>query len=159
MLDHGQSNRYFNFIDGVRGTWHAISHWRDTSGKTEDDDGIHSWKNRDEKLKMYNRIVQWHHEQFAYFLDRLQSIREGERSLLENCGILYGSSLSDGHEHGSRNLPLLVAGKAGGAVETGRLVRFSRSTSLSGVHLSLLQAAGVPAKSFAEAKSPISLKG
>ena len=39
MLDHGQSNRYFNFIDGVRGTWHALSHWRDASGRTEDDDG------------------------------------------------------------------------------------------------------------------------
>jgi hypothetical protein len=26
MMDHGQSNRYFNFIDGVRGTWHALSH-------------------------------------------------------------------------------------------------------------------------------------
>ena len=34
MLDHGQSNRYFDFIDGVRGTWHALSHYRDISGKT-----------------------------------------------------------------------------------------------------------------------------
>ena len=33
MLDHGQSNRYFNFIDGVKGTWHALSHWRDFSGE------------------------------------------------------------------------------------------------------------------------------
>ena len=34
MLDHGQSNRYFNFVDGVQGTWHALSHWRDASGET-----------------------------------------------------------------------------------------------------------------------------
>ena len=158
MLDHGQSNRYFNFIDGVKGTWHAISHWRDTSGKTEDDDGIHSWKNRDEKLAMYNRIVQWHHQQFAYFVNRLHSIQEGDRSLLHQCGILYGSSLSDGHEHGARNLPIIVAGNAGGHISTGKVIKFKRSTSLSGVHLSLLNAAKVPAKAFAEAKTPIDLK-
>ena len=40
MLDHGQSNRYFNFIEGVRGTWHALSHYKNASGKTEDDDGV-----------------------------------------------------------------------------------------------------------------------
>ena len=36
MLDHGQSNRYFNFIPGVRGTWHALSHYKNASGQTED---------------------------------------------------------------------------------------------------------------------------
>ena len=39
MLDHGQSNRYFDFVPGVKGTWHALSHWKDASGRTEDDDG------------------------------------------------------------------------------------------------------------------------
>ena len=158
MLDHGQSNRYFNFIDGVQGTWHAISHWRDASGKTEDDDGIHSWKNRDEKLAMYNRIIQWHHQQFAYFIQRLDKIEENGQPLLNQCGILYGSSLSDGHEHGARNLPVLLAGNAGGNITTGKVMRFKRNTSLSGIHLNLLNSAGVPIRSFAEAKTPIELK-
>ena len=39
MLAHGQSNRYFNFIEGVKGTWHALSHYGNASGKTEDDAG------------------------------------------------------------------------------------------------------------------------
>ncbi|MEC9094214.1 MAG: DUF1552 domain-containing protein [Planctomycetota bacterium] len=155
MLDHGQSNRYFNFIDGVKGTWHAISHWRDTSGKTEDDDGVHSWDSTQEKLEMYNRILQWHHEQFAYFLERLRTIQENDRSLIDQCGILYGSSLSDGHAHSARNLPIIVAGNAGGQFNTGRLIKFKQNTSLSGIHLSLLRAASVPVKRFAEATSPI----
>ena len=157
MLDHGQSNRYFNFIDGVKGTWHAISHWRDTSGKTEDDDGVHSWKDREEKLAMYNRIVEWHHQQFAYFLDRLSSIKEPNGTLLHNCGIVYGSSLSDGHEHGARNLPIIVAGNAGGKVDPGRMLKFKRSTSLSGIHQSLLDAANVPRQKFASSAEPIEL--
>ena len=41
MLDHGQSNRYCDFIPNVKGTWHALSHWKDISGKTQDDD----WQN------------------------------------------------------------------------------------------------------------------
>ena len=65
MLDHGQSNRYFNFIDGVKGTWHALSHWKDASGKTEDDDGVTSWSSVNEKLDMYHHVVRWHHEQVA----------------------------------------------------------------------------------------------
>ena len=51
MLDHGQSNRYFNFVDGVQGTWHALSHWKDAAGNTEDDDGVTSWSSPKEKQR------------------------------------------------------------------------------------------------------------
>ena len=70
MMDHGQSNRYFNFIDGVKGTWHALSHWKDISGRTEDDDGMTSWSSRDEKRDMYNRVTRWHTEQVGYLLGK-----------------------------------------------------------------------------------------
>jgi len=70
MLNHGQSNRYFDFIDDVKGTWHALSHWKDISGKTEDDDGKTSWSSRDEKRDMYNRVTTWHTQQVAYLLAR-----------------------------------------------------------------------------------------
>ncbi|MEM1305412.1 MAG: DUF1552 domain-containing protein, partial [Planctomycetota bacterium] len=76
MLDHGQSNRYFNFIDGVRGTWHALSHYRDASGKTEDDDGRTSWSSARQKRAMYAEVNRWHHRQLAYLLGRLRSVRE-----------------------------------------------------------------------------------
>jgi hypothetical protein len=85
MLDHGQSNRYFNFIDDVQGTWHALSHWRDASGNTEDDDGITSWDSPQQKRDQYNAVVRWHHEQVAYFLGRLRSIHELDgKTLLDN---------------------------------------------------------------------------
>ena len=140
MLDHGQSNRYFNFVDGVQGTWHALSHWKDASGKTEDDDGITSWNSAEEKRRQYNLVTQWHHEQVAYFLRRLKSIKEPNGgTLLDNSMILYGSSLADGHEHSAKNLPLLMAGGGGGTVKSGRQLTFRRDTSLSRMHLSMLR--------------------
>ena len=140
MLDHGQSNRYFNFVDGVQGTWHALSHWKDASGNTEDDDGVTSWSSPEEKREQYNLVTRWHHEQVAYFLGRLKSIKEPDgSSLLDNSMILYGSSLSDGHEHSARDLPLLIAGRGGGTVKTGCQIKFRRDTSLSNLHLSMLR--------------------
>ena len=157
MLDHGQSNRYFNFIDGVRGTWHALSHWRDASGKTEDDDGTTSWNSVNEKRDMYHAVVRWHHEQVAYLLGRLQEIRESDgRSLLDNTLVLYGSSIADGHEHAAKNLPLVLAGGGGGTIRSGRVIRFKKDTSLSTLHLSMLQRLGVPAEEFAESDSAMS---
>ncbi|MEM7456858.1 MAG: DUF1552 domain-containing protein [Planctomycetota bacterium] len=154
MLDHGQSNRYFNFIDGVQGTWHALSHWRDASGRTEDDDGVTSWSSVREKLRMYNEVTRWHNEQVAYFLKRLKSIREPNGgTLLDNSMILYGSSLADGHEHAERNLPMMLAGRGGGTINSGREITFRRSKSMSDLHLSMLQRMGVEADRFGESRS------
>ena len=159
MLDHGQSNRYFNFIDGVQGTWHALSHWKDASGKTEDDDGVTSWASVDEKRDMYRRVTRWHHEQVAYLLGRMGEIRDGEGTLLDNSMILYGSNLADGHEHAAKDLPLLLAGRGGGTVRSGRLLKFQRDASMSRLHLAMLQRVGVDAETFGEADEPMDLQG
>lgn len=156
MLDHGQSNRYFNFIDGVQGTWHALSHWKDASGKTEDDDGMTSWSSPKIKKEQYNRVVQWHHKQVAYLLSNLKRVQEGDSNLLDNSMIVYGSNLADGHEHESRNLPILVAGKGGGNFESGRSVKYKRATSLSKIHLAVLKNLKVPVSKFGEAYEPLS---
>lgn len=158
MLDHGQSNRYFNFIDGVKGTWHALSHWKDISGRTEDDDGKTSWSSRNEKRDMYNRVTEWHTEQVGYLLGRLKSIQEPTGTLLDNSTIVYGSSLADGHEHSDDNLPLLMAGRGGGEFSTGRQIKFSRSQSMSDLHLAMLQNVGVATDRFAESDSPLTLR-
>lgn len=160
MLDHGQSNRYFNFIEGVQGTWHALSHWKDASGNTEDDDGITSWSSPREKRHQYNLVTRWHHEQVAYFLDRLKSIREQDgRTLLENSTILYGSSLADGHEHAAKNLPLLVAGNGGSTIRSGSVVRFRNDTSMSRIHLSMLRQLDPRVQQFAEETQSITELG
>jgi len=153
MLDHGQSNRYCNFIDGVRGTWHALSHYQDASGKTEDDDGATSWNSVEEKRNQFAEVTRWHHRQMAYLLGRLKVIREPDgRSLLDNSMICYGSSLSDGNEHGDEDLPIIVAGRGGGTIKPGRLVKFRRPTDLGELHTAFLQRMGVDVETFGTAK-------
>ena len=49
-------------------------------------------------------------QQFAYFLDQLQAIQDGEDSLLDRTMVLFGSGMSYGHSHGNANLPTILAG-------------------------------------------------
>ncbi|MEM6676223.1 MAG: DUF1552 domain-containing protein [Planctomycetota bacterium] len=154
MLDHGQSNRYCTFVPGVKGTWHALSHWKDASGRTEDDDGVTSWDDVGSKRAMYDAVVTWHHERVAKFLDRLRSLPEPRGTLLDETMVVYGSSIADGHEHGERDLPTLIAGGGGGTVRGGRVVGSGRALDLSRVHLATLRALGVPAERFASADAP-----
>lgn len=157
MLDHGQSNRYCNFIDGVQGTWHALSHYRDASGKTEDDDGVTSWSSVEEKRNQFAEVTRWHHKQMAYLFGRMKEIREPDgRTLLDNSMICYGSSLSDGNQHGSENLPTLVAGGGGGTIRTGRQIKFNRETDLGEIHTAFLQRMGVETRGFGSAKRAMS---
>ena len=158
MMDHGQSNRYFDFIPECKGTWHALSHYRDISGRTEDDDGKISWDTMESKRNMYNRVTQWHHEQFAYLVSRLDNLREptGE-TLLQNTTLCYGSSLSDGHAHGERDLPLIIAGGGGGAFKGGQHLKCRRPTSMSKLHLTLMETMGVKLSAFGGEQSPLEI--
>ncbi|MCP4477851.1 MAG: DUF1552 domain-containing protein [Planctomycetaceae bacterium] len=158
MMDHGQSNRYFDFIPECNGTWHALSHYRDISGRTEDDDGKISWDTMESKRNMYNRVTQWHHEQFAYLVSRLDNLREptGE-TLLQNTTLCYGSSLSDGHAHGERDLPLIIAGGGGNAFKGGQHLKCRRPTSMSKLHLTLMETMGVKLSEFGGEQSPLEI--
>jgi hypothetical protein len=156
MLDHGQSNRYFNFIDNVTGTWHALSHYRDASGMTEDDDGKTSWESIKQKRAMFAEVNRWHHRQMAYLLGRMKSTAEPDgQTLLDNSMIVYGSSLGDGHEHDEHHLPTIIAGRGGGTIKTGRQIKFDKPQDLGSVHLALLQRMGVTLDRFGTAKAPM----
>jgi hypothetical protein len=156
MLDHGQSNRYFDFIPGVKGTWHALSHWKDASGRTEDDDGKTKWDNTKSKVEMYNSVTRWHHSQLAYFLGRLKALKNADgTSALDSSMIVYGSSIADGHAHAEKNLPILLAGGGAGTIKTGQYLAPRASTSMSQLHLALLLRMGVPLNKFGETRTPL----
>tara|TARA_B100000029_G_scaffold515584_1_gene623384 strand:+ start:3183 stop:4538 length:1356 start_codon:yes stop_codon:yes gene_type:complete len=139
MLDHEQSNRFFDF-PGAKGMWHSISHWRNISGN--DEEGV-SWPSKEVKYEHYRNIIKLHHEQVAYFFNRLKEIKEGDGTLLDNCMILYGSPFNDGNEHVSVNLPMLIAGKASGKISPGRVLKNIEGPS-EGVYLTMMDMMGVP---------------
>ncbi|MHC5539390.1 DUF1552 domain-containing protein, partial [Singulisphaera rosea] len=92
-----------------------------------------------EKIKKINRF---HIEQFAYFLEKLDSMREGEESLLDRSMIVYGSGIGDGNRHNHDDLPVLLAGKANGTIKTSRHLKFNQSTPLNNLYLSMLDRVG-----------------
>ncbi len=134
MFGNSVSGRDFTFLDGVSGGFHEISHH----------------ENKAEKLEMYLRINRWHQEQFAYFLDRLKGIREGEGTLLDHSLILCGAGMRDGNAHSPVNLPLVLAGRGGGTVTPGRHLVFPEKTPLANLHLALLRRTGVALDKFAD---------
>jgi hypothetical protein len=71
-------------------------------------------------------------EQFAYLLGKLKSIPEGSGSLLDCAMIVYGSGISDGDRHNHDDLPIVMAGKGGGAPQP-----------LNNLYLSMLERMGV----------------
>ena len=85
-------------------------------------------------------------EQFAYFLQKLKSIPEGDGTLLDNCMIVYGGGIADGNSHAHNNLPILLAGKGGGTIKTGRHVKMEKETPLNNLYLSMLDRMGVKAE-------------
>ncbi len=91
-----------------------------------------------EKIRKIREINRFHTGQFAYLLNRLKQIPEGEGTLLDHCMIAYGSGNSDGDRHNHDDLPILLAGRGGGSIKTGRHVRFSGETPITNLWASLL---------------------
>lgn len=133
IVAHDGSNRPYPFI-GIRDGHHDLSHHRDDEGKK----------------KQIAQINRFHTGQFAYFLDRLKSIPEGSGSLLDNCTLLYGSAISDGNKHLHENLPILVAGRGGGAIASGRHVRVDDKTPVTNLYRSMLDTVGVPTEKIGD---------
>jgi Protein of unknown function (DUF1552) len=139
MFANDVSPRNFSFLEGVKENHHSSSH----HGK------------QPAKIDSYKIITRWHVEQFAYLLTRLQSIREGERTLLDNSMILCGSSLSDGDRHDPNNLPILLGGKGGGRLKTGQHLSSPRNTPLCNLYVTMLDCMGIQVPRFGDSTEPL----
>jgi hypothetical protein len=156
MLDHEESNRFVNFIPGVKGMWHSLSHWRAIEAGHEDNFDGTSWVSQAVKYEQYLKVIEFHHEQVAYFLDRLKAIPEGDGTLLDNCMILYGSPFADGDAHQSTMLPMLIAGQAGGKIRSGRVLDYPDEPA-EGVYLSMMDIMGVAVDEIGGVSEPVAI--
>ena len=111
--------------------------------------------NKPDKIEQYQRISRWHVEQFAYLLNKMKAIREGECTLLDNAMVMFGSSLSDGNRHDPNNLPILLGGRRGGALQTGRHIASPKNTPLCNLYVSMLQRMDFPVSSFGDSTGPL----
>lgn len=133
MLANEGSNRSYRNI-GVNDGHHSLSHHQ----------GDHA---KQLKIREINRF---HMQQFAYILNRLRSIPEGEGTLLDHSMIAYGGGLADGDRHQHDDLPLLLAGRGGGTILPGRHLRYAPETPMANLLVSMLDRMGAPVGSFGD---------
>ena len=115
-------------------------------GVTEGHHDLSHHRNDPAKIAKVRTINTFHIEQFAYLIGKLKAIPEGDGTLLDNCMIAYGSGNSDGNRHTHDNLPMLLAGKGGGTIKTGRHIRYPKETPLNNLWLAMLDRMGPPVR-------------
>ena len=133
MLGNGGSNIRYHEA-GVPQAHHQLSH----HGKDPKKVG---------QIRKINRFLM---EEYAYLLGRMKQVKEGEGTLLDNSLVMIGSGIGDGNRHNHDNLPVLMAGRGGGAVTPGRHIAYPRWTRLNDLYLSMLAAAGAPTQSLGD---------
>ena len=97
---------------------------------------------------MVNAIVKGIVHDFAYLVDSLRAIPEGDGTLLDNSIILGTTDVSEGRTHQIDEYPILIAGTGCGTLQTGFHYRSETLGNTSHVSLSLLQAMDVRVSEF-----------
>jgi Protein of unknown function (DUF1552) len=108
-----------------------------------------------DKLAKIAKINQFHVSLFAYFLEKLNSVSEGDGTLLDNSLYLYGSGMGNSNIHDHVNLPIIVAGGAAGKVRGGRHLKYAEAAPLANLHLTMLDAVGIRLDSFQDSTGKI----
>ena len=100
-------------------------------------------QNREEMVKKVAAITKFNIDQYAYMVNKMSQLREGDGTLLDNCIMMWGSGLEDGNKHTRANLPFIIAGRGGGSINSGRFL-----TDVNGnqgdLLTTLLACAGIP---------------
>ncbi|EMI42051.1 DUF1552 domain-containing protein [Rhodopirellula sp. SWK7] len=107
------------------------------------------------KLAKIAKINQFHVSLFAEFLEKMDSISEGNGTLLDHSLYMYGSGMGDPDAHDHKDLPILVAGGAAGNMRGGRHLRYDKPEPLSNLHLTLLNKVGVPLEKFSDSTGQV----
>jgi hypothetical protein len=119
-------------------------------GLTEAHHGLTHHQGDKAKIEKVTQINEYHIKQFAWLLEKMKTIRDGDGSLLDNSMIIYGASLADGNSHQHHNLPTVLAGRGHGTIQPGRHVRYPAETPITNLYLSMFDRMGVTADSIGD---------
>jgi len=127
-------------VSDIRFTWlgideshHALSHMPDDNADAKD------------KLTRINR---WYAERFGELIAKLKSYDEGDGTLFDNSLLFWCNELGKGNAHSRNDAPYVLAGSAGGALRTGRLLKFDGDVPHNNLLVSVLNVMGVPDTTF-----------
>jgi hypothetical protein len=126
---------------GIRDPFHNLSH--------------HS--NDRANMDRFAQLNTYHMTKFAYFVEKLKSVPDGDGTLLDHSLVLYGSSLSDGNQHNFSPLPVVLAGGASGRLQGGRHLQFPKDTRMSNLLLAMLEKMGMQQESFGDSTGMLTI--
>lgn len=133
MMGNSISGQSFPWV-GVNGAHHPISHHQ----------------NDPAKLAQLTLIDRWEVEQYSYLLQKLDSMDDGDgTTVLDNSMVYFANEVADGNIHGINDLPILLAGSAGGRIRPGRHVRYGNAP-LANLYISMLRHLGVQIDRFGD---------
>lgn len=136
MYGNAGSNRTYPQL-GIRDGHHQISHHQGNPVNHE----------------QLVRIGTFEMEQFADLVARLDAVEDVDGgTLLDNTLVFFSSEIEDGNSHAHHNLPILLAGGAGGAVRSGRHIRYdpAERTPIADLFIRFLHIFGVEAETFGD---------
>jgi hypothetical protein len=105
-----EADNVFPWLSAVSGSHHENQH--NDSGGAYNKSGI-------------EQINRWYAEQFAYLLQKMISVKEGDKTLLDRTVVFWCTELAHPSSHSHTGMPFVLAGSAGGRLRTGRWVRYS----------------------------------
>jgi uncharacterized protein DUF1552 len=113
--------------------------------------------NDPEKMAVFSKLNTYHVQTLAYFLGKLQSVPDGDGTLLDHAVVLYGSGMSDGNTHNNYNVPVVVVGGRDLQLTGNRHLRFPKGTPLANLSLTLLDKFGVNVEKFGDSTGELDL--
>jgi hypothetical protein len=113
--------------------------------------------NNPEKMKVFSKLNEYHVESLAYFLKKLESIQDGDGTLLDRTVVLYGSGMSDGNTHNNFNVPVVVVGGQDQRLKGNRHLRYPKGTPLANLMLALMDKFGVEMDRFGDSTGELDL--
>jgi hypothetical protein len=132
------TNRTYTHI-GVPDAFHPLSH--------------HA--NRIDRIEKLVKVQRYHVERFAAFVDRLAKTPDGDGSLLDHSMFLYGGNMSNSDRHNSYPIPLMLVGGGAGTLRGGQHLVMPEFTTVSNLHLTVVNKAGLELKSIGDSTGEI----
>jgi hypothetical protein len=123
---------------------------RDASGRVYPESGVTTGfhnashhQEREDRIKELAKINKYHVSLMPYFLEKLKNTPDGDRNLLDNTLIVYGSPMGNPNVHNHKRCPLFLAGHAGGGLKGHLHLRAPEATPMANVFLSALHTLGL----------------
>jgi hypothetical protein len=136
LLCRDLSGMFYPFLD-VRKSHHSSSH--------------------EDLSDAYEKITRYYVTQAAYLASKLDSMPEGDGTVLDHSCLMFLSNMWHGSKHDSNKLPMVLLGGLGGTLETGRVLDYTDAGNdnrkLCSLYLSIMDRMGVKLQRFGDAEA------